>query len=246
MEKVWSFKQTNKHRLKDERLQRRDVVWQAPPLGWMKLNFDRASKGNPGRSGLGAIVKDEFGFTLKYFLGPVGFATNNVAEISALEGQEAIVALVQDALSEERHWCDSHIYEIVLCLLVDVKPSKEVVVEKISRFVRECVTEAVGSVVMEVEEEWASILGPFFNPGCLLSKVEVSDSEDEEQVAAIELQKKENFMATTWEVFHVGVINVRFTVFHRMMEDDLGWLSGNSIDKVVVIGERVSTIVRLI
>ncbi|GLJ54923.1 hypothetical protein SUGI_1179210 [Cryptomeria japonica] len=53
MEKVWSLKQTSDHRLKDERLKRRDV--------------------------------DEFGVTLKAFSGPVGFATNDVAEISTLE-----------------------------------------------------------------------------------------------------------------------------------------------------------------
>ncbi|GLJ52315.1 hypothetical protein SUGI_1112750 [Cryptomeria japonica] len=85
MEKVWSFKHTSKHRLKDDRLKRRNVVWQAPPPRWLKLNFDRANKGNLGRSGLGAIVRDEFGVTLKPFSGLVGIATNNVAEISALE-----------------------------------------------------------------------------------------------------------------------------------------------------------------
>ncbi|GLJ54924.1 hypothetical protein SUGI_1179220 [Cryptomeria japonica] len=45
------------------------------------------------------------------------------------DGQSAIVAIVQNGLSEDRHWCDGHIYEIVLCLLVDVMPSKEAVVE---------------------------------------------------------------------------------------------------------------------
>ncbi|GLJ54925.1 hypothetical protein SUGI_1179230 [Cryptomeria japonica] len=99
---------------------------------------------------------------------------------------------------------------------------------------------------MEVEE-WASILGPYFNPGCILSEIEVSDSEDEEQMEAVELQKKqENFMAEAWEVFRVGVTNGTFTPFRRMMEDNLVWLSDNSIDKVVDIGVRVSTIIRLI
>ncbi|GLJ27097.1 hypothetical protein SUGI_0531370 [Cryptomeria japonica] len=85
MEKSWPLRETNDHRLKDERLKHRDVVWQAPLPGWLKLNFDGESKGNQGRSGLGAIVWDEFRDTLKAFSGPVGIATNNVAEISALE-----------------------------------------------------------------------------------------------------------------------------------------------------------------
>ncbi|GLJ52314.1 hypothetical protein SUGI_1112740 [Cryptomeria japonica] len=44
-------------------------------------------------------------------------------------------------------------YEIMLCLLVDVMPSKETVVEKITSFLRECDAEAIGSAIMEVEEE---------------------------------------------------------------------------------------------
>ncbi|XP_059068266.1 uncharacterized protein LOC131858830 [Cryptomeria japonica] len=85
IEKVWFLKQNDDHSLKDERRKRKDVVWQGPPPGWLKLNFDGASKGNPGRGGLGAIVRDEFGNILKAFSGSGGFVTNNVAEISALE-----------------------------------------------------------------------------------------------------------------------------------------------------------------
>ncbi|XP_059064981.1 uncharacterized protein LOC131067114 [Cryptomeria japonica] len=41
------------------------------------------------------------------------------------EGQIAIQGLLEDAFSEDRHWCDGYIYEIILCLMVDVLPSKE-------------------------------------------------------------------------------------------------------------------------
>ncbi|GLJ46146.1 hypothetical protein SUGI_0972160 [Cryptomeria japonica] len=92
---------TSEHRLKDERLKRRSVVWQASTPGWVKLNFNGESKGNLGRSGLGAIVRDEFGFTLKAFSSPVGIAANNVAEISTLEeGNKAADRLANLGIEE--------------------------------------------------------------------------------------------------------------------------------------------------
>ncbi|GLJ50171.1 hypothetical protein SUGI_1067470 [Cryptomeria japonica] len=51
----------------------------------MKLNFNGTSRCNPGRSGLGAIIRNEVGEVVHAISGPVGVATNNVAEISALE-----------------------------------------------------------------------------------------------------------------------------------------------------------------
>lgn len=45
---------------------------------------DGASRGNPGESGVGVIVKDERGRTMLSFNGYIGKATNNVAEYTAL------------------------------------------------------------------------------------------------------------------------------------------------------------------
>jgi len=45
---------------------------------------DGASRGNPGESGIGVILKDERGGTLRSVCGYLGKATNNVAEYSAL------------------------------------------------------------------------------------------------------------------------------------------------------------------
>lgn len=33
-------------------------MWKKPLEGWVKVNFDGASKGNPGPSGAGFIVRD--------------------------------------------------------------------------------------------------------------------------------------------------------------------------------------------
>ncbi|GLJ20811.1 hypothetical protein SUGI_0379410 [Cryptomeria japonica] len=81
MEKSWSFKQVNDHRLND----RKNASSQVLSAGWKKLNFDRAGRGNPGRSGVGAIIRNEAGEVVHALSGSAGIATNNVAEIDVLE-----------------------------------------------------------------------------------------------------------------------------------------------------------------
>ncbi|XP_059076603.1 uncharacterized protein LOC131875903 [Cryptomeria japonica] len=61
------------------------IRWKASPRDWTKLNFDGASKGNPGESGIGAIIRDEQGNILQGLFGGIGVATNNEVEICALE-----------------------------------------------------------------------------------------------------------------------------------------------------------------
>jgi ribonuclease HI len=45
---------------------------------------DGASRGNPGESGIGILVKDEAGKTLFSMHGYIGVTTNNIAEYTAL------------------------------------------------------------------------------------------------------------------------------------------------------------------
>jgi ribonuclease HI len=45
---------------------------------------DGASRGNPGKSGIGIIVRTEEGRTILRMAGSIGVATNNVAEYTAL------------------------------------------------------------------------------------------------------------------------------------------------------------------
>lgn len=45
---------------------------------------DGASRGNPGESGIGIILKDEKGNVLTSIFGYIGTATNNIAEYTAL------------------------------------------------------------------------------------------------------------------------------------------------------------------
>ncbi|KAL0289915.1 UNVERIFIED_CONTAM: putative ribonuclease H protein [Sesamum radiatum] len=51
---------------------------------WYKLNMDGASKGNPGISGAGGILRDQSGKVIFAFQEPLGNATNTQAELSAI------------------------------------------------------------------------------------------------------------------------------------------------------------------
>ncbi|XP_009784324.2 uncharacterized protein [Nicotiana sylvestris] len=64
------------------------VLWEMPPQGWIKVNCDGASRGNPGRSSIGYALRDDEG-DIKYACGKlIHDTTNNVAE--ALEIVEAL------------------------------------------------------------------------------------------------------------------------------------------------------------
>lgn len=58
--------------------------WQPPPKHSLKLNFDGASKGNPGNAGFGGIFRDYKGSPILIFYGNIGWDTNNSAELEGL------------------------------------------------------------------------------------------------------------------------------------------------------------------
>jgi ribonuclease HI len=60
------------------------VRWVAPEPGWLKLNTDGASKGNPGKSGGGSILRDHQGNVIFTTYRSYGFQTALVAECLAL------------------------------------------------------------------------------------------------------------------------------------------------------------------
>ncbi|XP_059073556.1 uncharacterized protein LOC131874280 [Cryptomeria japonica] len=53
-------------------------------MGWVQLNFDGASRGNPGPTGIGCCLHDEGWRELARVAKPIGFESNNKAEILAL------------------------------------------------------------------------------------------------------------------------------------------------------------------
>jgi hypothetical protein len=59
-------------------------LWSPPPCDFLKLNFDGASKGNPGAAGYGVVFRDHLGNIKAIGAGALGHSTNNVAELWGL------------------------------------------------------------------------------------------------------------------------------------------------------------------
>jgi len=59
--------------------------WTRPPEGFLKLNFDGASRGNPGPAGIGGIIRNQKGETLHIYSSALGEGTNNEMEFAAME-----------------------------------------------------------------------------------------------------------------------------------------------------------------
>jgi ribonuclease HI len=66
-------------------LQVGECNWKPTPVGSLKMNFDGASKGNPGRTGMGGVIRDSKGNIIWLYVGILGNSTNNAAEFGALE-----------------------------------------------------------------------------------------------------------------------------------------------------------------
>ncbi|XP_042954647.1 uncharacterized protein LOC122291062 [Carya illinoinensis] len=60
------------------------VKWKSPKQGWVKLNVDGCSLGNPGPSGAGGIIRDDKGNMLCGFAVDTGHNSNNHAELMGL------------------------------------------------------------------------------------------------------------------------------------------------------------------
>ena len=69
-----------KEKVKNGLRKRQEAKWLFPPEGWHKANFDRASKGNPGPSGGGGVIRNDNGNCIAAFSLPLGFQTNHYAE----------------------------------------------------------------------------------------------------------------------------------------------------------------------
>ncbi|XP_019264407.1 PREDICTED: uncharacterized protein LOC109242038 [Nicotiana attenuata] len=66
------------------RLKYDKVVWEFPMEGWIKVNTDGASRGNPGRSSIGFCLRDASG-EVKYAMGrEITEGSNNEAEAVAI------------------------------------------------------------------------------------------------------------------------------------------------------------------
>ncbi|KAL0016329.1 hypothetical protein SO802_003398 [Lithocarpus litseifolius] len=63
----------------------KDIPWERPPRGWVKLNTDGSSLGNPGTAGGGGgIIHDDSGHWLTGFSQRIGITSSFMAELWAL------------------------------------------------------------------------------------------------------------------------------------------------------------------
>ena len=58
--------------------------WEPPLDNVFKLNFDGASKGNPGKAGYGGAIKYHNGNITLLFYGSIGLESNNVVELEGM------------------------------------------------------------------------------------------------------------------------------------------------------------------
>jgi len=58
--------------------------WQLPLQNSFKINFDGASRGNPGMAGFGGVCRNDKGEIVKVFFGKLGFDSNNSTELEGL------------------------------------------------------------------------------------------------------------------------------------------------------------------
>ncbi|CAA7036500.1 unnamed protein product [Microthlaspi erraticum] len=77
---VWSANQAVGVRTGVRTRVERQVGWQAPMLGWCRLNTDGASQGNPGPASAGGVIRDHNGRWLCGFALNIGRCTAPLAE----------------------------------------------------------------------------------------------------------------------------------------------------------------------
>ncbi|CAL1398877.1 unnamed protein product [Linum trigynum] len=68
--------------IQEERVE--SIGWLAPPRGWMKLNVDGASAGNPGIAGAGGLIRDDQGRWIAGFVAKIGETSAALAELWAI------------------------------------------------------------------------------------------------------------------------------------------------------------------
>ena len=57
--------------------------WKAPPMGWLKGNFDGVAKGNPGKASCGRVLRDHTGNIIDDIAIPIGISNSHKAKATA-------------------------------------------------------------------------------------------------------------------------------------------------------------------
>ena len=82
-------------------------------MDWYKINFDGASKGNPGIAGCGVIIRNENGDRMGGMAIPIGIQTNHV-----VEKNDAHYRLIYEkSLNLNSIWLEGDSLNIINCLI---------------------------------------------------------------------------------------------------------------------------------
>lgn len=84
MIKKWPLIKYSKGNLMKAKSHRASIKWKLPPKGRLKLNFDGASKGNPGQSGARFVVPDDQGKLIWAASLNLPTGSNNYAKVTRL------------------------------------------------------------------------------------------------------------------------------------------------------------------
>ncbi|GLJ06374.1 hypothetical protein SUGI_0037500 [Cryptomeria japonica] len=188
MEENWNVAEVDGTISPCKKLARKYVIWMPPSAGWVKMNFDGASK---RRAGFGALIRDDFGRLLWLVAGPYEIASNNEAELKGLKvglamcvekGMEKVVIegdsqVILNRISKGRfpNWR----LQIEESLEEQCERLFDINMEGLA-MIRGLVEEVLN--VMDLEDEWASVLRVYFNPAVILSNVEEDSNVDDEEI----------------------------------------------------------------
>lgn len=59
------------------------IMWNSPPNGWIKGNFDGAAKGNLGSAGCGGVLRDHMGNVIDVIAIPIGRTNSHITKAMA-------------------------------------------------------------------------------------------------------------------------------------------------------------------
>ena len=96
------------------------VQWTKPGTGWCKLNIDGASLRNPGKAGVGGLIRDHRGEWLKGFSRGIGSTTSVIVEFWAV--RDGLLLAAQMGIPFLEVECDAKI--VTNLLLSNVLPNK--------------------------------------------------------------------------------------------------------------------------
>ncbi|GLJ32282.1 hypothetical protein SUGI_0649680 [Cryptomeria japonica] len=161
---------------------------------------------------------------------------------------DAVWRLVATILGGGRHWCDSFVYEAVICPIIDILGSKEVRIQRIDSFIRAMDGQAIANEILNLDaDRWVSRLGSYFNSDNYVSSDLEDDQhlEDEERDhAKVEKERLKSLIEDVWEVYQIGVINKNFSPFQRLLDRDVRWLTRAIVGKVMEIGVHLAIILQ--